>query len=170
MAKSVRHKKSSTSKSVRRKKIILLLKGYQLLHGTNKDVGDFQITGKIKRIGDKCFEGNITYQWNDIIHNRYTMKKDIKISLITAVISICLCMISLIFEVDFFGYFESLFPKKIIPHDSSMNPVLVLILFLLLAFLYYEINILAIVCFILICYRLREYFRKRYSNKYSKSN
>ena len=71
-------------------------------------------------------------------------------------------MISLIFEVDFFGYFESLFPKKIIPHDSSMNPVLVLILFLLLAFLYYEINILAIVCFILlICYLLCEYFMKR---------
>ena len=98
------------------------------------------------------------------------MKKNIKILLITAVISICLVMISLIFEVDFFGYFESLFPKIFNPHDSSMNPVLVLILFLLLAFLYYEINILAIVCFILICYLLREYFRKRYSNKYSKSN
>ena len=69
-------KKREVQKIIRLKilesaKIILLLKGYQLLHGTNKDVGDFQITGKIKRIEDKCFEGNITQQWNDIIdHNK----------------------------------------------------------------------------------------------------
>ena len=31
----------------------------------------FEVKGEIKRIGDKCFEGNITYQWNDIIdHNK----------------------------------------------------------------------------------------------------
>jgi len=40
--------------------------GYELLHGTNKKAGDFQIEGKIcKR--DEGFYGKFSYTWNDII-------------------------------------------------------------------------------------------------------
>jgi len=51
--------------------------GYQYLHGTNADVGGFQIQGNISR----DLEGNTTYQltytWNDMIDPNFNYTSDI---------------------------------------------------------------------------------------------
>ena len=51
--------------------------GYELLHGTNKKVGDFRITGKIIKKSNQCFWGSLKYQWNDIIDSNPTYWRDI---------------------------------------------------------------------------------------------
>ena len=41
--------------------------GYQYLHGTNADVGGFQIQGTITKIENGCCIFDLTYTWNDIM-------------------------------------------------------------------------------------------------------
>ena len=52
--------------------------GYQYLHGTNADVGGFQIKGSISKNdkGDTTY--NLTYTWNDIIDPNYIYSSDSK--------------------------------------------------------------------------------------------
>ena len=50
--------------------------GYQYLHGTNEDVGGFQIKGTISKneLGDVTYD--LTYIWNDIIDPNYQYASD----------------------------------------------------------------------------------------------
>jgi len=51
--------------------------GYQYLHGTNKKVGDFQISGTIcSHADDGSVAFNMTYQWNDVIDPNLTYESD----------------------------------------------------------------------------------------------
>ena len=45
--------------------------GYELLHGTNWTVGGFRWYGQLYKKSPICFEGDINYEWNDIIDPNY---------------------------------------------------------------------------------------------------
>ena len=50
--------------------------GYQYLHGTNSDVGGFQIQGTISKNDNGDLIYDLTYTWNDIIDPNYDYKSD----------------------------------------------------------------------------------------------
>ncbi len=50
--------------------------GYQFLHGTNADAGDFQINGTISKDSHGNTTYDLTYTWNDIIDPNYIYTSD----------------------------------------------------------------------------------------------
>ena len=56
--------------------------GYQLLNGTNKQVGGFMYKGSIIKRGDCCFDGDFVYVWNDIIDANFSYPSDILASVL----------------------------------------------------------------------------------------
>jgi hypothetical protein len=49
--------------------------GYEMLHGTNRDVGDFQIAGNADYQGNRVVY-NLTFTWNDKIDPNFTYGGD----------------------------------------------------------------------------------------------
>ena len=64
--------------------------GYQYLHGTNKDVGNFQIHGfaTVSSIDENAIVFNLTYTWNDIIDPNSKYRTDIIKSTIAEIITL----------------------------------------------------------------------------------
>jgi len=52
--------------------------GYNYLHGTNKDVGGFRITGTIEKGAFGATTYSLTYQWNDIMDPNLIYSSDIQ--------------------------------------------------------------------------------------------
>jgi len=52
--------------------------GYQYLHGTNADVGGFQISGKISKDSKGNVTYDLTYTWNDMIDPNFMYDSDSK--------------------------------------------------------------------------------------------
>ena len=52
--------------------------GYQYLHGTNADAGDFQIQGTISKDEKGNVTYDLTYTWNDIIDPNFMYSSDSK--------------------------------------------------------------------------------------------
>ena len=52
--------------------------GYQYLHGTNADVGGFQISGKISKDSKENVTYDLTYTWNDMIDPNFIYNSDSK--------------------------------------------------------------------------------------------
>ena len=50
--------------------------GYQYLHGTNADVGGFQIKGTVSKDENGDVTYDLTYTWNDIIDPNYYYPTD----------------------------------------------------------------------------------------------
>ena len=50
--------------------------GYQYLHGTNADVGDFQISGTAKRTLDGSVIYDLKYTWNDVMDSNMSYGTD----------------------------------------------------------------------------------------------
>jgi hypothetical protein len=61
--------------------------GYQYLHGTNRDVGDFELRGSMIRNDDGTITFNYTAQWNDKIDPNYTYATDREKEKIAKIIS-----------------------------------------------------------------------------------
>lgn len=71
--------------------------GYQLLHGSNKSVGDVEITGRFQAVslggpgaGYKVTYRQLSFVWNDIVDQNKTYATDIRLAQFCANIASCL--------------------------------------------------------------------------------